>query len=87
MTLSEIEKSLISDKSNWTEVQSSNIESVLFIKGNRSNGRLFVKFKNNTTYFYEEVPKILVKSMLKSESVGKFFNANIKNNYACYKIV
>jgi len=43
--------------------------------------RLVVEFKNGGIYVYGSVPPELYKDMLYSESVGKFFAANIKGNF------
>lgn len=57
-------------------VNSSNIKSIGFEKG-----VLFTEFKNGNVFMYEGVPKKEFDSMLKAESVGKYFNANIKDKF------
>lgn len=86
MTLSEKELNIINDPKKWTKVESSNLEEVLYIPGEKSRGRLFVKFKGNKYYFYEEVPKARYKELLESKSKGHYLNQNIIPNYACYSI-
>lgn len=87
MTLSEKELSIINDPKKWEKVESSNLKEVLFIPGeNSKRGRLFIRFKDNKVYFYEEVPKSTYKGLLKAESKGKYFYQNIKFDYSCYLI-
>lgn len=88
MTLSEKELTLISNPDKWVKVDSSNLEALLFCQSEKDKrfGRLFVQFKGNKTYFYEEVPKAKYKSMIKAESKGKFLNEHIIPNYACYRV-
>lgn len=87
MKLSEKELSIINNPDKWEKVESSNIDAILFIPdGDRCRGRLFVRFKGNKLYFYEEVSKSDYKKMLKAESKGKFLNSNIIPNYQCYQV-
>lgn len=86
MTLSEKELKLVNDPKKWTKVESSNIEAVLFIPGEKSRGRLFVNFKGDKYYFYEEVPKTRYKELLDAKSKGKYLNQYIIPNYVCYSI-
>jgi hypothetical protein len=57
------------------KVKSSLITAVDY---DESTKRLVVEFKNGGTYVYGSVPPELYKDMIYSESVGKFFSANIK---------
>ena len=51
-----------------------------------TNGNLTVMFKsNNEVYSYENVPHNIVESLLNSESIGKFFAEEIRNNYSFHK--
>lgn len=86
MTLSEKETNLINNPNKWVEVESSNLQSVLYVPGEKSRGRLFVKFKGDKIYFYEEVPKKIYKAFLEAESKGHYLNEHIKPNYTCYSI-
>lgn len=86
MTLSEKETKIINDPSKWENVESSNIKQVLYIPGEKSRGRLFIKFKGDKIYFYEEVPKKVYKAFMNAESKGHYLNENIKFSYACYQI-
>ena len=58
-------------------VVSSNINSVSY-----SEKGLTVVFKSGKEYLYPGVPKLLYEQMLDADSVGKFFNAEIKPNYS-----
>ena len=46
---------------------------------------LSVTFQNDMTYDYFNVPVETIDELLKVESAGKFFHANIKNSYKCKK--
>lgn len=86
MTLSEKETKIINDLSKWENVESSNIKQVLYIPGEKSRGRLFIKFKGDKIYFYEEVTKKTYKAFMNAESKGHYLNENIKPSHACYQI-
>ena len=47
---------------------------------------LIIKFKNGSMYEYLNVPLVTYTNFSKSESIGKFFISNIKNNFQ-YKII
>jgi len=50
-------------------------------------GILYITFRtNDKMYAYKKVPKEIVISLVSAESVGKYFNKNIKNNFE-YEIV
>ena len=59
----------------FIEVESSNLKGV-FYKG--KTNELFVKFKNDSVYRYEDVPKSVYEELLNAESKGKFFAQNVK---------
>lgn len=59
-------------------VTSSNLVSVAHDPNTKT---LEVKFKNGSTYQYEGVPVNVHREMMDSPSVGKFFNAHIKDRY------
>ena len=59
-------------------VISSNIESIGYDEG---VGSLYVKFKQGKVYEYEKVPSYIYDELMAAESVGKYFNQVIKNNY------
>lgn len=59
---------------------SSNLSKVEY---DESTSRLYVTFKTSKSgkYVYENVPSSVFEALKESESKGKFFIANIKNNY------
>lgn len=59
----------------WNEVQSSNIDAIA-----HKDDALFVKFKNQTQYRYENVPFDLFENLLAAESVGRTFNESVKQH-------
>jgi hypothetical protein len=61
-----------------TEVTSSNILSIGYDDEVKS---LYVKFKSGKVYEYENVPASVYDELSEAESVGKYFNQMIKNNY------
>lgn len=69
------------------QVQSSNLKAVEFVTtGNKRTGKIFTKlivtFKNGRRYQYEGVPADLYNELLKSNSKGRFFNSNIRDEYS-----
>lgn len=61
------------------EVVSSQFKKV---KYNSEEKTLIITFKNNKQYLYLDVPITTFKDLMKSESLGKFFIANIKNSFS-----
>jgi hypothetical protein len=68
----------------------SNIERVNVISSNintighdEDNSILEVEFKGGTVYEYSNVSKDVYDELMLAESVGKYFNQNIKNNFKC----
>ncbi len=64
------------------QIKSSNIKKAEYDSEHRV---LAVTFKNDTVYDYFDVHQETIEELIKAESVGKFFHANIKNNYECKK--
>lgn len=62
---------------NMIELRSSQIQSA---GHDPDMNTLFVKFHKGGTYQYRNVPASRWADMLKSDSVGKWFSANIKDN-------
>lgn len=62
------------------KVNSSAINSIDY-----KNDNLFITFNSGRTYRYLNVEKSLVKDFIKADSIGKFFNQKIKNNYTAEK--
>jgi len=63
------------------QVSSSSISEVGF-----GNGTLEITFTNGKTYQYFNVPEETFEEMIASDSVGKFFNSVIRNNYSSIKL-
>src|SRR3954468_7369322 len=59
-------------------VKSSTIQEVDFIPADGSGGTLVVVFNSGLAYEYVGVLYKTFKQMIKAESVGKFFDANVK---------
>jgi hypothetical protein len=57
-------------------VSSSNLISVGYDEASQT---LEVEFMRGTIYHYLGVPKMLYESLIAASSVGKFFNANIRD--------
>jgi hypothetical protein len=66
---------------NKTAVVSSNIASVGW-----ENDVLEVTFHNSGTYRAEGVPKSVYDALVSAKSVGKYFNASVKNAYELKKV-
>lgn len=64
-------------------VSSSNLASVGY---NPDSETLEVEFKNGNIYEYYNVPLFMHERLMQAGSVGTFFNAEIKDNYAWSKI-
>jgi len=63
-------------------VSSSNVVSVGY---DADSSTLEVEFKNGI-YQYYNVPEHIYTSMIQSESVGTYFNANVKNAFSCSRV-
>jgi hypothetical protein len=61
------------------QVKSSNIKSVGYDPEQKI---LEIEFKSGAVYQYEEVPEDVFQEMLVAESVGKYFNTQVKGNYS-----
>lgn len=64
-------------------VKSSNIDSIGY---NESKKQLFVKFKNDVTYVYKDVPIEVWENFQKAESKGKFVYYELRNMYDYEKL-
>lgn len=63
---------------NREPVQSSNLASVGY---DESSQTLEVEFNNGNIYQYFDVPAAEYSELLRSESVGTYFSANIRTAY------
>jgi len=68
---------------NMIPVNSSNLKSVGY---DEAESILYVEFKANTLYEYYDVPSEVYEELLKAESKGKYYNAEIKTKYRVSKI-
>lgn len=88
----------IEEPSNFKKVESSNIDSYAWMPDIPSGvyqitpatvGTLFIKFKSknpkNSLYAYMGITQELLTQMESADSVGKFFQANIRDNYPTFK--
>jgi len=64
-------------------VTSSNIVSVGY---EPTSETLEIEFKTTGVYQYLNVPQFIWERFMMADSVGKFFNAEIKNSYPCTKV-
>lgn len=65
------------------EVKSSNISHVGYHVESQT---LHVRFKSGTTYSYSAVPVEEHQKFIAAESIGKHFQANIRDKYQCTKL-
>jgi KTSC domain len=64
-------------------VSSSNLNSVGY---NPSQTILEIEFNNGAVYQYFDVPQNVYASLMGASSHGKYFHANIQNNYRCTRV-
>jgi hypothetical protein len=64
-------------------VQSTNVAEVGY---DPETMTLEVAFHNGTLYQYFDVPEVMFQELLRSDSVGKFLNTQIKNSYRYAKL-
>ncbi len=60
----------------WQEVKSGHIHFVGYDKATKTLG---VTFRNGRSYEYEGVHPDVHQEMLKAESLGKYFNTNVRH--------
>jgi len=65
-------------------VNSSNIARIGF---DSQLNKLVVQFKTGKYYEYENVPENLYLNMVNSQSIGKYFNTYIRNNFPYRELV
>ena len=61
------------------QVESSNVAAVGY---DEENEVLAVAFHSGRTYRYEAVPKSVYDNLLSADSVGRQFNATVRDQYA-----
>ena len=64
-------------------MQSSDIKSVGFDKESRV---LEVEFKSGAVYQYVNVPENIYQEFISSDSLGRYLNTEIRDNYKGYKV-
>ena len=64
-------------------VSSSNLVSVGY---DATSETLEIEFQQTGVYQYLNVPQFMWERLMMADSVGKFFNAEIKNAYPCVKV-
>lgn len=52
----------------------------------RGDQVLWIRFLNDRTYRYQNVPVEVYTDLLEAESKGRFFNLEIKDIYACARV-
>lgn len=76
-------KEEISGKTINVHINSSNMKSASY---DTETETLSIKFNNDTVYEYYKVPWVIFVKLRTSDSQGKFFSSNIKNNYQFKKV-
>ena len=64
-------------------VNSSNLASVGY---DEKTQILEIEFNHGGVYEYYDVPKEEYKALMNADSHGKYFSANIRNDYNCKKL-
>ena len=64
-------------------VSSSNISGVGYAPASMT---LEIAFHGGGVYQYFDVPETMYQEFMRAGSKGKFFHANIKDNYRCTKV-
>jgi len=59
----------------WIGVDSSNLESVGYVKTTRT---MYIRFRSGKIYSYHDVEEVVFNELVGAESVGKFFNEFIR---------
>lgn len=61
-------------------VSSSHLASIGY---NSDSETLEVEFSSGRVYEYYNVPQFMYERLMEASSIGAFFNAEIRNGYAC----
>lgn len=56
------------------------------VSWNEDSESLYVKFNSGTTWVYYEVKQETYNRLIRSVSVGEYFNKNIRNKYSSERI-
>jgi hypothetical protein len=77
-------------KEKWTGFRTVEVDkessAIDYIKYNKRNKILEIKYKQRGTYQYAPVPEKVVEKMLEARSKGKFLNKFIKNKFRYRKV-
>ena len=68
---------------NRKSVSSSNLTSIGY---DAENEILEIEFKHGGIYQYDDVPESEYEALINADSHGKYFSANVRNNYEYHKI-
>ena len=64
-------------------LQSAALKSISYDEAQHA---LIATFRDSgRTYVYEDVPQELYDALLFADSIGAFFNAHIRDNFACHE--
>lgn len=87
MTVEDYKMYLDSGRLETKRVESSNINQITFDGNYDGNtGNMLVEFKLGSVYEYENVPHDLFEQLVKADSVGSFFNINVKSKFKFRKV-
>jgi len=64
-------------------VDSSNIEAVGY---DAENAEIYVRFLSGSTYVYTGAEQAVFEGLLHADSIGSYFNREIKNTYDCNQL-
>ena len=73
----------IPKEANPTDVVSSNLKKVGYVKATRT---LYVEFTDGGVYKYDKVPEEQYNALVSAASVGKYFTASIRSKYQFEKV-
>ena len=60
--------------------------TILSVGYDAASETLEIEFKATGVYQYLNVPQFMWERLIVADSVGKFFNAEIKNTFPCVKV-
>ena len=59
---------------------------IINVSWDENSDSLYIKFNSGTTWVYYDVSQEVYNRLIKSVSVGEYFNKNIRNKYSCQRI-
>lgn len=68
---------------NMHSVFSSNIDEIGY---DSTTSTLYIKFKNNRLYSYDNVPELVYDDLKSAPSIGSYFYQNIRGLYVTHKL-